>query len=421
MEDKFVRRISRVLQDLSAHTACGGIFYPIDDSSPPIAGRGVSRFCAACIAHPRAGAFCANNAGTCAVQGFTIGDAWYFRCWLGLDSIVVPIAPKGEILGSIEAGGFFSPGESEQAQQTVLSRLASLDSAGALKMFTSSLQAMQELDFKQVKAVADFLLEATFSQGLNDASMFVMRRKISEQQQRLAVKLEELQQQRSKPFGETLSSLSDLFSALRRNNRKRVMIALDTFLGQVLLNAGNDLARAKASVLVLLSMLTRECIDTGAQWHTVMTVLDQELVELDKCADIESLCFWVESQVMAHLEKAAAGPLQSAAESASDRVLAWMRGNFSRKIVLADAAEEVGASVSTIIHRLRKETGRTFSQHLTAVRVNEAKRLLAYTDLTLGEICSLCGFSDQSYFTKVFRRSINLTPRQFRQMLNQAR
>ena len=47
----------------------------------------------------------------------------------------------------------------------------------------------------------------------------------------------------------------------------------------------------------------------------------------------------------------------------------------------------------------------------------EAKRLLAYTSLSLGEISRRCGFRDQSYFTKVFRKEVNLTPGEFRHLL----
>jgi YesN/AraC family two-component response regulator len=70
------------------------------------------------------------------------------------------------------------------------------------------------------------------------------------------------------------------------------------------------------------------------------------------------------------------------------------------------------------MHKLKSETGRTFSMHLNDIRIKEAKRLLSFTSLSLGEISLRCGFKDQSYFTKVFKKNLNLTPKEFRMMLN---
>jgi AraC-like DNA-binding protein len=411
-------RIKQVLSDLTSHTSYGGIYYSFDQAEPSHVGHGVCRFCAGCIAHAQAGTFCRNNACTGAVQGFAIGDIWYFRCWLGLDSLVVPIAPRGELIGAIEVGGFFSPGGSEKAQETALSRLSSLYSLSTLDSFTNSLQAMEELGWPRVKAIADFLLEATFASGLNDASLFAMRQQINEQQQRLAAKVRELQR-RPASTSQTLDSLNRLVLTLRDPDRHQVLLSLDDYLGHVLLNANGERNRAKASAFVLLGLLFEENVHHGTQWHAAMSLYDQQLVELERQEDIEATCFWIEKLVLQHFDNVRATASAGVGEKLSDRVLVWLRENFGRRVTLDDAADELGASVSSIIHRLKAETGRTFSQHLTSVRISEAKRLLAYTSLPLGEISDMCGFNDQSYFTKVFKKSINLTPREFRNMLKQ--
>jgi AraC-like DNA-binding protein len=46
--------------------------------------------------------------------------------------------------------------------------------------------------------------------------------------------------------------------------------------------------------------------------------------------------------------------------------------------------------------------------------VEEAERLLSNTDYPIIEIAVACGYSDQSYFTKVFKKYTGLTPRQYR-------
>ena len=54
------------------------------------------------------------------------------------------------------------------------------------------------------------------------------------------------------------------------------------------------------------------------------------------------------------------------------------------------------------------------SDLLNQLRVNRASLLLRQTDKSLVQIALECGFRDQSYFTKVFRRVAGKTPREFR-------
>jgi AraC-like DNA-binding protein len=51
---------------------------------------------------------------------------------------------------------------------------------------------------------------------------------------------------------------------------------------------------------------------------------------------------------------------------------------------------------------------------LLALRLQEARRLLATTDEALSDIALGTGFFDQSHFTKRFRKVIGMTPTQFR-------
>jgi transcriptional regulator GlxA family with amidase domain len=53
-------------------------------------------------------------------------------------------------------------------------------------------------------------------------------------------------------------------------------------------------------------------------------------------------------------------------------------------------------------------------EYLLALRLQEARRLLTSTELTLSAIALNTGFFDQSHFTKRFRKMTGMTPTQFR-------
>ena len=62
----------------------------------------------------------------------------------------------------------------------------------------------------------------------------------------------------------------------------------------------------------------------------------------------------------------------------------------------------------------RKETGQTISAYVSHIRIEKSKALLRQPGVPIAEIAGLCGFEDQSYFTKVFKNVTGETPQQFR-------
>ncbi len=62
----------------------------------------------------------------------------------------------------------------------------------------------------------------------------------------------------------------------------------------------------------------------------------------------------------------------------------------------------------------RKSSGQSASEILSHYLINEAKRLLIYTDLTVSEISVKLDFNDNSHFSKYFKRHVGLTPIVFR-------
>jgi two-component system, response regulator YesN len=61
-----------------------------------------------------------------------------------------------------------------------------------------------------------------------------------------------------------------------------------------------------------------------------------------------------------------------------------------------------------------QETGTTFKEYLTEIRISKAKELLRTTPLRSSEISEQVGYNDPHYFSYVFRKSTRLSPKEFR-------
>ncbi|MCG8468824.1 MAG: AraC family transcriptional regulator [Gemmatimonadetes bacterium] len=80
---------------------------------------------------------------------------------------------------------------------------------------------------------------------------------------------------------------------------------------------------------------------------------------------------------------------------------------------LSDVARRMSMSARTLQRRLSKE-GHTYQALVEESRRRLATQLLEHTDASLAEISFMTGFSDQSAFTRAFRRWAGQTPRSFR-------
>ena len=88
---------------------------------------------------------------------------------------------------------------------------------------------------------------------------------------------------------------------------------------------------------------------------------------------------------------------------------------YARPLTAAEVAGRCHLSVSRFLHVFKAQCGTGFSNYLIRRRLEEAKLLLASTELNIGELALRCGFSSQSYFGLAFRRLTGSTPALWRQ------
>jgi two-component system, response regulator YesN len=81
---------------------------------------------------------------------------------------------------------------------------------------------------------------------------------------------------------------------------------------------------------------------------------------------------------------------------------------------LIEVAARVNLSSSHFSGVFSQETGQTFKEYLTGIRIKKAKELLRMTTLRSAEISYQVGYSDPHYFSSVFRKNTGLSPTEFR-------
>lgn len=88
--------------------------------------------------------------------------------------------------------------------------------------------------------------------------------------------------------------------------------------------------------------------------------------------------------------------------------------NISVEISRDELAKAVYMSPDYLTKLFKRETGMSLSEYIIQKRISLAKQLLATTDLSIVEISERTGFSYSSYFVRIFKKKVDMTPQQYR-------
>lgn len=92
----------------------------------------------------------------------------------------------------------------------------------------------------------------------------------------------------------------------------------------------------------------------------------------------------------------------------------YLQNHLEEDISLSLLADEFHLNAQYISQLFKSEIGVGFLTYLTNIRMENARKLLVSTSLSIGEISSRCGYADYRVFTKAFKKNEGITPSQYR-------
>lgn len=92
----------------------------------------------------------------------------------------------------------------------------------------------------------------------------------------------------------------------------------------------------------------------------------------------------------------------------------FLARNFSKDCTIDKMAALMHMSKTSFCRFLKRETGRTFSEHLNFYRINHASNLLGHSSESVMQICYCCGFNNAAYFFRQFKKAKKVSPLEYR-------
>ncbi len=203
---------------------------------------------------------------------------------------------------------------------------------------------------------------------------------------------------------------------IRSGSREAAQQLLNDLLSQLYASAGNDMRQIKPRIHELLVLMNRAAIDGGADIDEIFNLCCRYERELDTFYQTDALDRWlgmILHQFIGFVFDFNAIKHQNVIFKTTD----YIKAHLSERISLDQAAAQVYLSKSYFCRILKSELGCTFTEYVNRLRIERSKQLLKRSAMSVAEIAFAVGFEDQSYFTRIFKKQVGISPGKFREKL----
>ncbi|WP_078549535.1 helix-turn-helix domain-containing protein [Litchfieldia alkalitelluris] len=181
-----------------------------------------------------------------------------------------------------------------------------------------------------------------------------------------------------------------------------------------LLSKSSYLRSLKNHIITLITLVSRASMDGGLHEEIAFSLHDsfiQHLEELQRLDDVRSLARDVLYTYAEKVKQVKDERYSITITKCKDYIFKHIYEEISHN----DVARVADLSQKYLSVLFKKEVGISISEYIQQTKIEEAKKLIGYTKTPISEVCSLLNYNDQSYFTKVFKKVVGITPKQFRE------
>jgi AraC-like DNA-binding protein/ligand-binding sensor protein len=339
-----------------------------------------------------------------------LGSSYIYMCELGFVFWTSPLYTGGRYAGALIAGNSLGI----KKEDAVARIKACYGNSLSVEQIRKHLEMIPERSYEETKALVQMMLIcARQISGAGAGQDYGETRK----------KIMEKAAQPKAP--DAVPSYSDapgimeaerrLLAALRRGDSVAASKTLDSILDIFSNMSPGDFEFFQFRAIELVVFLSRAAVPcANPSDDTVLEANNRYLKKIAESAGVDELTERLHSII-----KLMAGKIFSFQgvrhASALRKAEGFIRENYTRKLSLEEIAGVSGLSAPYFSTIFREEMGENLSAYLNRLRVEKAAAMLTESAATLNEIAEACGFEDQSWFSKIFKNYMGLSPGRYRE------
>ncbi|MDR1352990.1 MAG: helix-turn-helix domain-containing protein [Treponema sp.] len=400
--------------------------HPVNESSSA----GILRFCAFCKKrHPDSGNSGTGNSDSgnpdsekpageeypCAKihinairEARQSGGVYIYLCDLGFLFWISPLIAAGHLAGALIAGGVLGID-----RQKAAARLKAL----AGEEFTEEeILLVKEKKIDEVKSLAQTLLLCAEHICRNTDDYRETLKRIGEQEDGLSSQFHLIRaDEAAPPPSYPLDRERTFLAALRRGDNDAGRRLLGELLENILVSSHHNFESMKLRAIELVVILSREAVTPDkSEDNIILETNNRYIKRIQEAKNPEELTdiLYLIVDRMAGRIFSFQGVRHASALRKAERFI-WE--NYTRKICLKEIAEASGLSAPYFSSIFKEEMGENLSTYLNRLRVERAATMLIESNMSLCEIAGVCGFEDQSWFSKIFKSYTGKSPGKYRE------
>ena len=181
----------------------------------------------------------------------------------------------------------------------------------------------------------------------------------------------------------------------------------------ILFYSYHTVAEIDEKILELVILMSRAAIYSGADTEQVLKLNSRFISQTRSLHRQQDMTQWAQT-ILRHFLNMIQSPPDTKHRNLIYEAMNYIQINYMGPLTLEQVADHIGYSPSYFSKVFKQETGDTFRNYLNYLRIEKSKSLLLSSNASISEICSTIAFEDQSYFCKVFRRFVGVTPDRYR-------
>lgn len=344
-------------------------------------------------------------------------EPYFFKCHAGLISWVCPISYRGKHIGNLVCGQvrMWQLTELNCSWINNFAERNGLDAEQLMDSFNKA-RLMSTVD---IQAAADLALIITSYMDLSGADIFDFHRKMrkvgswiwgeNKKKKDVASRIDLFDSEQD------MSNLgSRIFAETRNCNIEKAKKLLEQLVIQMFIQSKGRLEVIKGRSLEFLSLFTRMSTEYGVKFGEVIHLSDLKLKEIDDADTVDKAVLWLLSVGNTFID-VIAKKNNSGEKSIVSTVTDYIKNNYSSKTLSVQEIAGVCHMNPAYLGQLfKKRMGYSITDYIHDVRIEQAKRLLVETDQNIELIANQTGFTDRSYFCKIFKKKTGLSPGEYK-------
>ncbi len=356
---------------------------------------------------------CRLNITSSARFALKLSEPYICSCHIGLIHIAVPLFIDGRSLGCFFAG----PMIMGSLRESIIDSMIELNhpESKELAEIILFLKSMSIHNPSEVNHLAN-LLKSCVSSSTGSSLEYTEKNQQNKEQLQISQAIKKLKST-STSLEYPFELENQLILKTKIGDTESAVEILKELLDTIAALESGELDAIKIKFLGIYAVLARNIANQDPLFHDSMDLDYQDMHRLDHAMTYNELFQVAASFIEFCCNKAILYSYDGESDTLK-KALKIINANFSTKINLEEIAGQIHVNTSYLSYLFKVEMGLSFTEYVNTLRINMAKNLLMKTNMSIIDISLQSGFSDQSYFTKVFKKIEVCTPKEYRSSKN---